>query len=443
MTKKDILAHAEKEGVEFIHFQFTDLHGMIKAVTIPVTKLEDSMNYNVWFDGSSIEGFTRIFESDMYLKPDLDTWAVIPWTRDNGAVHARFICDVYTPEGNPYETDPRYILKKEMQRAEKMGYTYYVGPELEFFLFKKDDKGVVLENTTSDSVGYFDQDTDSGLDIRADIAHALTDFGIEIEALHHEVAPGQHEINFKYADALRAADNSITMKYTVKSLANMYGLHASFMPKPIFGENGSGMHTNQSLFKNGKNVFYDPKGVYGLSNIALSYIAGLMKHIKALNAIINPTVNSYKRLVPGYEAPVYIAWGQRNRSALIRVPRISKGMEKATRVELRCPDPASNPYLAFAAMLRAGLDGVENKLKAPQPVEENIFDYDEDTVREKNIDTLSPNLRVAIMELRDNPVIRDVLGEETFRKYYEGKKKEWNDFKIQVTEWEKSMYLKY
>jgi len=441
MTKAQILKIVKDNDVKFIDFQFTDLHGMLKTVTKPIEQLDDCLDHGIWFDGSSVEGFTRIFESDMYLKPDLITFAVISWTKNTSNVQARFICDVYTPEGKPYETDPRYILRKEMERATKMGYTYYVGPELEFFLFEKDENGFPIE--PSDSVGYFDQDMESGAEVRADISKALKEFGMHIEALHHEVAPGQHEINFKYENALVAADNSITLKQTVKSIASQYGLHATFMAKPVFGENGNGMHVNQSLFKDGENVFYNSKGIYGLSDIAQQYIAGLMKHVKAMNAIINPTVNSYKRLVVGYEAPVYIAWGQKNRSALIRVPRILKGQEKGTRVELRCPDPTANPYLAFAVMLRAGLDGIENKMKAPKPVEENIFEYGEEEAREKSVDTLSPNLRVALMELRDNPVMRDVLGESTFQKYYNGKKQEWNDYRIQVTDWELKKYINY
>ena len=372
LLKKKIFEIIESEDVRYVNLQFTDVTGIIKAVTIPVTKLDDAMAQNVWFDGSSVEGFTRIFESDMYLKLDLSTFAVIPWSRDGGNVTARFICDVYKPNGTPFEGDPRFILKRQMKKAEELGYTFYTGPELEFFLFKKDNGNI--RPLPHDNGGYFDLSTDFAGEIRKEITDALFDFGIDVEMLHHEVAEGQHEINFKYADALTCADNAVTLKIAVKAIAQKYGLYATFMPKPVSGINGSGMHVNQSLFKDGQNAFFDENHEVKLSDTALSFIAGQLKHIGAITAIANPTVNSYKRLVAGYEAPVYVAWGQTNRSALIRIPRYTPGRESATRCEFRSPDPSSNPYLAFAVMLAAGLDGIDSPVRiAVQEVPDNPF----------------------------------------------------------------------
>lgn len=440
MTQKDILQEAQTDNVQFINLQFTDMHGIVKAVTIPVSKLEDALKHNVWFDGSSIAGFARIMESDMFLKPDLDTYAVIPWTRDSGAVTARIICDVYMPDGTPFEGDPRHILKTVIKEAEEMGFSYCTGPELEFFLFKKDEENniTVLPHDTG---GYFDQSTDLAGEIRKDMTYALQAFGIDVETLHHEVAIGQHEIDFKYDDALTTADNAITFKYTLKAIAQLYDLHATFMPKPIAGINGSGMHVHQSLFKNGKNAFYDSKNKYNLSETAFQFIAGQLNHIKAMNAITNPTINSYKRLVAGYEAPVYIAWAQQNRSALIRIPRITEGRHEATRCELRCPDPSCNPYLAFAVMLKAGLDGIKKKMKAPEPVEENIFEFSEEYAMDKAIDTLPGDMKVALKYLKEDDVIRDVIGDEIFERYYASKKHEWYDYKASVSQWELDRYL--
>lgn len=437
--KKEIMQIVEKEQVEFIKLQFTDVTGMIKSITIPVWKLEEAMEENIWFDGSSIEGFTRIFESDMYLKLDLGTFAIIPWSYERGNITARFICDVYMPDGTPFEGDPRYILKKQLERAAKMGYVYNTGPELEFFLFKKENDEV--GTVPHDKAGYFDLSTDLAVDIRKEITHALNAFGITVETLHHEVAKGQHEIDFKYTDALTTADHAATLKFTVKAIAQKYGLHATFMPKPIAGESGSGMHVHQSLFKNGKNAFYDENSENKLSKVAYHFIAGQLKHIKAVCAITNPLVNSYKRLVSGYEAPVYISWGEVNRSALIRIPRCTPGKEVATRCELRCPDPSCNPYLALAVMLAAGLDGIDNEIQAPDPVNEDIFKLDNENSEKLQVEHLPYNIWEAMIELEKDEVIRGALGEHTHRAIATAKRAEWFDYKANVTQWEKDRYL--
>jgi glutamine synthetase len=441
IKKKDILNLTKQDKVVFIQLQFTELNGILKGITIPFSKLEQAIDDGLWFDGSSIEGFTRIFERDMYLKLDLDTYAVIPWTKNQPqGVVARFICDVYTPEGTPFEGDPRYILNKQLERARKMGYVFNVGPELEFFLFKKENQKLVP--LPHDTAGYFDQTTDLAVEIRQEMTSALHGFGIDVEALHHEVAVGQHEIDFRYANALTMADQAATLKYTLKYVASHHDLHATFMPKPIAGINGSGMHVHQSIFSpNGKNLFFDKKDDYHLSKLAKSFIQGQLTHIKAMNAILNPTVNSYKRLVAGYEAPVYIAWGQRNRSALIRIPRYTPGREKAVRAELRCPDPSANPYLAFAVMLAAGLDGIEKKMIPPPPVEENIYKFTDDEASKRKIDVLSRDLMEALDNLEKDKIIRDTLGEYTYEKLRHLKLREWNDYRIQVTQWEIDEYL--
>jgi len=439
LLKEKILDLVKKNEVAYFKCQFTDITGVIKSITLPVSKIEDAIDNNVWFDGSSIEGFTRIYESDMYLKPDLSTFAIIPWSRERGRVTARFICDVFTPDGKPFEGDPRYILKKQMERAQKLGLTFYTGPELEFFLFRKDDGEI--KALPHDKAGYFDFSTDLAVDIRKEITDALIDLDIDVETLHHEVAEGQHEINFSYSDALTTADNAATLKYTVKAIAQKYGLHATFMPKPIAGQNGSGMHVHQSLFKNEDNAFYDEKSSNKLSKIAHQYIAGQLKHIKAMTAILNPIVNSYKRLVPGYEAPTYIAWGDTNRSALIRIPRYTPGREKSTRAELRNPDPSCNPYLAFAVMLAAGLDGIEKELKAAEPVNEDIFHLDDSKAKELKIETLPQNLWEATKELAKDGVIRAALGEHAFNSIYKTHKADWFDYKTYVTRWEQDKYL--
>ena len=434
---------AKEHNVQFVDFQFTDIDGVLKAVTAPVHKLEELIDNDMWFDGSSISGFTTITESDMILRPDLNTFAILPWTADSEDVTARLICDVHLPDGSPYEGCPRQILKRQLAAAAKLGYEFNVGPELEFFLFKRDEEGNPIP-VPHDSAGYFSQYDDFALELRRLAAFDLDSLGIEIERMHHEVAPGQHEINFRYSNAVRSADNVVSFKLALKDMAARAGLHASFMPKPIFGVNGSGMHVHQSLSQiaDGKNAFYDPKGTYGLSALAQSFIAGQLEHIRAMNAVMNPSVNSYKRLVVGYEAPVNAAWGQRNRSALIRIPRISPAVAaKGSRFELRCPDPSSNPYLAFSVMLAAGLDGIRKGLVAPAPVEENIWELTPEQMKEKGIKTVASNLKEALDELVKDEVIRGALGAETFAKYYEAKCEEWESYRTSVSKWETDRYM--
>ena len=439
---KKVLEKAKKDEVKFVQLQFTDIHGTIKSVTIPIHKLEESLEKGTWFDGSSIEGFTRIAESDMFLKPDPSTYAVLPWEPSDKKV-ARFICDVYTPDGKPFEGDPRYILKRVMKEAEELGFQYNVGPELEFFMFKLSDN-CELKPIPQDVAGYFDYTPrDLADNIRSDIVNALEAMGLEVEMSHHEVAPGQHEIDFKYGNALTQADRAITFKHAAKSIVFKHGLFASFMPKPIFGVNGSGMHVHQSLFdiKTGKNAFFDPNDRYKLSKIAKSFIAGQLKNVKSMSAVVAPTVNSYKRLVPGFEAPVYICWAQINRSALIRIPRYSPGREQATRAELRCPDPSCNPYLAFAVMLKAGLDGIKNKLEPPAPIEEDVYEFDECALETHKIETLPASLGEALIELTKSNIMREALGEHTYKVYLAAKKAEFDEFRLQVTKWELEKYF--
>ena len=437
----DILDQVKRDKVKLVQLQFTDLSGIVKSLTIPVEVLPDSLEYGTWFDGSSIEGFTRIKESDMFLKPDVGTYNVIPWSGDGDIKSARFICDVYKPDGTPFEGDPRYILKTAMAEAEELGYEYNTGPELEFFLFRRENGAI--KPLPHDSGGYFDLTTDQAYRIRGEMTSALAKFGIKVEAAHHEVALGQHEIDFRYSDALTTADNATTLKFVLKAIAQQNGLHATFMPKPIAGVNGSGMHVHQSFFdiKTGTNAFYDEDDKYGLSKLAYNYLAGLLKHVRGMSAILSPTVNSYKRLVPGYEAPVYISWARINRSALIRIPMFSKGKNQSTRVELRCPDPTSNVYLAFAVMLKAGLDGIKNNLQAPPPVEEDVYHFDNARLAELEINTLPSTLKEAVDELRADSVVREALGEHTFERYVEAKIAEWDEFRLQVTPWELEKYL--
>lgn len=435
------LNKAEEDNVKLVLLQFTDIHGTIKSVMIPVHKLKESLEKGTWFDGSSIEGFTRIHESDMYLMPDPSTYAVISWSSSPDKI-ARFICDIYTPDNKPFEGDPRYILKKVMNEAEEMGYTFNIGPELEFYLFKNGDNSTTP--IIHDNAGYFDfSPRDMASKVRRDIILALEAMNMEIEMSHHEVGPGQHEIDFKYGTALQSADNCITFKHAVKSIALKHELHASFMPKPLFGLAGNGMHTHQSLFdvKSGKTVMFDPNDKYNLSEIAKQFIAGQMKHVKAMMPILSPTVNSYKRLVPGYEAPVYISWGKTNRSALIRVPRYSPGREQATRIELRCPDPSCNPYLSFAVILKAGLDGIKNKLIPPEPIEENVYHFDDRELKKRNIDVLPSSLSQALDELEKDKLIQDALGKHTYERYIDGKRSEWDEYRTQVSEWELKKYF--
>lgn len=441
MDSKEVLARAKADDVRFISLQFTDILGTIKSITIPVGRLEEAMERGVWFDGSSIQGFARIYESDMVLKPDPVTYRVLPWSAPERR-RARIICDLYRPGGAPFAGDPRAVLRRVLARAEERGFLINAGPELEFFLFKRNGE-FPTQPVPHDVGGYFDfSPRDEAQRVRSDIILALEEMGMEVEASHHEVASGQHEIDFRYADALTSADNAMTFKYTVKAIAATHNVYATFMPKPIFGINGSGMHTHQSIFNPaGVNLFYDADDPYKLSELAYHFIAGQLKHAKALAAIVAPTVNSYKRLVPGYEAPAYICWAQVNRSALIRIPRYSPGRESATRVELRCPDPSCNPYLAFAAMLAAGLDGIENGLTAPPPVNEDVYDFDEDDLRERSIGVLPGTLDEALRALAADPVICDALGEHVYEAFSRAKKAEWDEYRIRVTEWELERYL--
>jgi glutamine synthetase len=444
MAKKDdmkarVLEEAKKKNVKFVEIQFTDMLGVIKSVTIPVEMLEESLERGTWFDGSSIEGFARICESDMFLKPDPATFAILPW-RPKDKATARVIADVYEANGKPFEGDPRYILKRAVEEARSMGYEYNTGPELEFFLFKKDNGTIAA--VPHDIAAYFDfSPRDLASDVRRDIILSLEELGMEVEMSHHEVAAGQHEIDFRYGHAVPTADNALTFKYTVKAVASMHDLYATFMPKPIFGINGSGMHVHQSLFKGDRNMFFDASDKYKLSDVAYGFIAGQLEHVREMSAVLSPTVNSYKRLVPGYEAPVYICWGQRNRSALIRVPRFSPGREKSTRAELRCPDPSCNPYLTFAVMLRAGLDGIKRKLRPPEPVEEDVYHFDDAKLASKNIATLPGSLEEALEEFSKSKLMKETLGKHTYERYLEAKEEEWDSYRINVTEWELKRYL--
>lgn len=439
-SQKHVLEQAQADGVQFVSLQLTDVVGAIKNVTIPLHKLGEVLERGIWFDGSSIQGFTRIYESDMFMVPDVSTYRVLPWTEGDHRL-ARIICDAYRPDGQPFEGDPRGVLRRVVQRAEAMGLRYFTSSEPEFFLFRQ---GNDTQPVPHDVGGYFDfSPRDLASEVRQDIILALEALGIEVERAHHEVATGQHEINFRYADALTAADNLMTFKYTVKAVAQAHDLYATFMPKPIAGINGSGMHTHQSLFdaKGEKNLCYDAKDDYRLSSLAYSFLAGQLAHARALAAIVAPTVNSYKRLVPGYEAPVYICWGQINRSALVRIPRYSEGRESSTRMELRCPDPSSNPYLMLAAMLAAGLDGIERKLQAPAPVEESAYELSEDDLRARSIGVLPGSLEEALRELEGDPVLRDALGEHAYKAFMRAKRREWDDYRLQVTPWEWTRYF--
>lgn len=436
-SREDIIRMVQEENVEFIRMQFTDIFGQMKNVAITASQIEKAVNNQIMIDGSSIEGFTRIHESDQYLHPDLDTFNILPWRPQHGKV-ARLICDVYNPDGTPFIGDPRHILKAQLEKASALGYTFNVGPECEFFLFETDADGRPTTKT-GDEAGYFDLGPlDHGESTRREICLALEDMGFEIEASHHEVAQGQHEIDFKYADALTAADNIMTFKFAVKSIAQRNGLHATFMPKPVFGINGSGMHTNMSLFKDGKNVFFDENGERKLSASAYSFIAGLLKHARGLAAVTNPLVNSYKRLVPGYEAPCYLAWSASNRSALIRIPA-ARG--QSTRVELRCPDPSCNPYLALAVCLAAGLDGIEKGLTPPDEITENIFAMDEETRTAHGIENLPGSLFDAIGAMKADPIMEETLGAHAFPRYVAGKLQEWDEYRTQVTDWEIAKYM--
>lgn len=427
-------------NVRFLRLQFTDLLGGLKNVEIPIEQLDKALDNGIMFDGSSIEGFSRIQESDMRLHPDLDTFQVFPWTRnDPQGATARFLCDVHNPDGTPFAGCPRLTLKRNLAILAAQGYAMMVGPELEFFLFERDEKGHITE-TTTDAAGYFDlHPVDKGETARKAMVLALQGMGYEVEAAHHEVAPAQHEIDFKYTDALKAADNIVTFRFIVKTIAQQMGLHATFMPKPIFGVNGSGMHTNQSLFKKETNVFFDKLSETGLSRQAEYYIAGLLEHIRSFCAITNPLINSYKRLVPGYEAPVNIAWSQANRSPLIRIPA-ARG--NSTRIELRSPDPSCNPYLALAVMSRSGLDGIERQLEPPKPVNENVYEMTEQKKKRLKIGSLPGNLQEAVLELQKSPLMREILGDHIFEHFIAAKLQEWEEYNIQVTAWEQQRYFK-
>jgi len=436
-TKQDVINIIKEQDIKFIRLQFTDIFGQLKNVTITSNQIEKALDNKCMFDGSSIEGFARIEESDMYLYPDPETFVIFPWQQNDCKV-ARLICDIYTPEGKPFEGCPRNILKRNLKIAADLGYTFNVGPELEFFLFLTDEKGKPTTKTHDDA-GYFDlAPIDLGENARRDMCLTLEEMGFEIEAAHHEVARGQHEIDFKYAEALRTADNINTFKLVVKTIAQKHGLHATFMPKPIFGICGSGMHVNQSLFKDGKNIFYNQKDKLGLSKTAYSYIAGLMKHIKAFSAISNPLVNSYKRLVPGYEAPVYIAWSARNRSPLIRIPA-ARGA--STRIELRNPDPSANPYFLLSACLAAGLDGVKNNLKAVKSTDRNIYEMTKEEKVAAGIDNLPHNLINAVKAMQKSELMKQTLGDHAFNLYTQAKINEWDDYRTKVHQWEIDEYL--
>ncbi|MED3570689.1 type I glutamate--ammonia ligase [Cytobacillus praedii] len=437
-SRDEIMKVAKEENVRYIRLQFTDIFGTIKNVEIPISQLPKALDNKMMFDGSSIEGFVRIEESDMYLYPDLDTFVIFPWTAEKGKV-ARLICDIYHPDGTPFEGDPRSNLKRILNEMRELGFTdFNVGPEPEFFLFKLDENGQpTLE--LNDQGGYFDlAPTDLGENCRRDIVIELEEMGFEIEASHHEVAPGQHEIDFKYQNALKACDDIQTFKLVVKTIARKHGLHATFMPKPLFGVNGSGMHSNLSLFKEGENAFYEKSGSLELSGTARQFIAGILKHAPNFTAITNPTVNSYKRLVPGYEAPCYVAWSARNRSPLIRIPA-SRGM--STRVEVRSVDPAANPYLAMAVLLAAGLDGIKNSLTPPEPVDRNIYVMSIEERIENGIADLPSTLAHALENLKSDEVITSALGVHLFEHFIEAKEIEWDMFRTQVHPWEREQYI--
>ena len=436
-TKQDIIRLVEEEDVEFIRLQFTDMFGTFKNVAITKSQLGKALDNQCMFDGSSIEGFVRIEESDMYLYPDLDTFAIFPWRPQQGKV-ARIICDIYRPDGQPFEGDPRYILKKTLAEAKAMGYQFDVGPECEFFLFHTDEEGRPT-TTTHERAGYFDLGpVDLGENARRDMVLALEEMGFEIETSHHEVAPAQHEIDFRYGEGLASADNIMTFKLAVRTIAKRFGLFASFMPKPKHGVNGSGMHINMSVSKEGRNIFSDPADEWGLSQEAYYFMGGLMEHMRGMTAITNPLVNSYKRLVPGYEAPMYIAWSATNRSPLIRIPA-SRGA--STRIELRCPDPAANPYLALAVCLAAGLDGIRRKIQPPAPINSNIFEMRKSEKLALHIASLPADLYEAVKEMEQDALVCQVLGSHISERYAKAKKAEWRAYREQVTEWEISNYL--
>ncbi len=435
-SDKDVMAVVKDRGVSFIQYWFVDVLGVLKSFAITPAELEEGLTEGMGFDGSSIQGFARIEESDMIAKPDPATFQFLPWRGAERPV-ARMFCDILNPDGTPYEGDPRYVLKRVLKKAAEMGYTFYTGPELEYFYFESDESPKII-----DKGGYFDtRPLDAGSDLRRDTIFSLQDMGVQIEYSHHEVAPSQHEIDMRYDEALKMADKTITLRTTVKEIARQYGYYATFMPKPIFGQNGSGMHTHQSLFKGGRNAFFDATDKYHLSEVGKSYIAGILQHAPEITAVLNQWVNSYKRLVPGYEAPVYISWARRNRSALVRVPMYKPGKEKATRIEFRSPDPACNPYLAFAVMLAAGLNGISNKCVLPEPIEEDIYELTPDKRRRLKIKELPGSLYDAVSLTEKSDLVRETLGDHIFGKFIENKKIEWDRYRVHVTDYEIDKYL--
>lgn len=439
MNKEEILKLAAEENVQLIRLQFTDILGVMKSVSITIDQLEKALDGELMFDGSSIEGFVRIEESDMYLRPDPNTFLILPWDNPTSeGKTARMICDIFNSDNEPFIGCPRHALAKVLAEAQELGYTMQVGPEPEFFMFHLDEYGQpTLE--TNDAASYFDMPpVDKGEDARRHMVQVLQKMGFEIEAAHHECAPGQHEIDFKYTDALKTADNILTFRIVVRTVAQMHGLHATFMPKPIFGIAGSGMHLHVSLFKDGQNIFYNEQKPDGLSDVCCYFIGGVLQHARAISAITSPTVNSYKRLVPGYEAPIYIAWSHRNRSPLVRIPA-RRGI--GTRIELRNPDPTCNPYLALAVILKAGLDGIKNKIVPPGPVEENIYEMDLAARKEKSIKSLPENLYEAIDELRNDKLIQEAIGPHIYSRFITAKTKEWEQYSSRIYDWEIDEYL--
>ena len=443
MNNNDLLKRIKQDNVKFISFQFTDVNGVVKSVDGPISQIEKALDDGIWFDGSSVEGFARIQESDMHLVLDPDTYAILPWTPDE-MKRARVLCDIYLPNGEPFEGDPRGVLKRQLARLrEERNFVMNVGPEPEFFLFLQNGSDSIRP-VPHDVGGYFDfSANDEAVRVRTELMAALDEMGLEIEVGHHEVALGQHEIDFHFADALKTADNVLTLKYAVKAIAAQYGLIASFMPKPIQGINGSGMHCHQSIFNpEGENLFYNPDDRFNLSELAYHFIAGQLEHARALSAVLAPTVNSYKRLVPGYEAPVYIGWAQVNRSALIRIPQPMPNNKSSVRLELRCPDPSTNPYLAFNAMLAAGLDGVDRKLACPQPLNRvNVYELSKEQRQEMGIGMLPGSLFEALQAFNADTVIQESLGSSITETFINARATEWEEFRTQVTDWEINRYL--
>ena len=442
MDKKDLMERVAADGVKFISFQFSDVTGTVKSLDAPIARLDEAVDQGIWFDGSSVEGFARIQESDMRLVPDMDTYAVLPWSPDN-LKRARLFCDIYNPDGTPFAGDPRGALRRALADLEKRGMRYMVGSEPEFFLFRRNGS-TDIHPVPHDVGGYFDfSPSDEAVRVRTELMEALDSMGLEVEVGHHECALGQHEIDFHFSNALRSADNVLTLKYTVKAIAAQHGLIASFMPKPIFGINGSGMHCHQSLFDlNGKNLFYDATDIFHLSPLAYGFIGGQLNHARAFSAVTAPTINSYKRLVPGYEAPVYVGWAQTNRSALIRIPQAIKGMSSAVRAELRCPDPSCNPYLAYTVMLASALDGMDNNTVPPAPLNDvNVYELTREERKTMEIVELPASLREALNELEGDEVIKNALGDSLYTAFTRAKWAEWDDYRLNVMDWELARYL--